>query len=468
MTMPNVGLDPRMADLLAMIHGPAIRSMTPSGQPDVTPPPAQMAPPNIPMPPPPQMPEAPPSLWQRVQQNLMPVPQAMQGLLGQGDVTDARRQGLLSFGANLLANSGGVVGGAAPSLGQMIGSGIQAGQRGFNQSLSGALEAQDVARKAIDWQQQQAVAQQAAAEKQRILAFRSQIERDLPYDPKATPEQIYQVALKRWSAAQAAGDEETLAKSSEVIKTLISQFEKQDKLPPKPDITNLSGAGGSIKSQYNPVTKQWEETRIPFIAPPHYASGGGSGGRPQVRSAINPATGRNELAAITRDENGQVQLDFLGVDAPSTESQRSAAADLPGIESAVTEITRLTDPTLGEQKDVSMLDAALSKGGMLGNPLKSDTYRQYEQALNEFISLYPFSKGGKQLTDSEMLAIINALKIVPGDDTKTKARKRAAFSTKVREIRQRAGGAMIQTGAPASGDAADAAAAAWLAKRKKP
>lgn len=138
-----------------------------------------------------------------------------------------------------------------------------------------------------------------------------------------------------------------------------------------------------------------------------------------------------------------------------SEMERSAAADLPIIEEAVSRIRAMTDPKQGPQKGVSVLDAVLSKGGIFSNPLKTPEYRQYEQALDQFMSVYPFTRGGKALTDVEKEMILNSLKIRPGDDAVTKQYRMADLERRVAEIRARAGRALPPPNTEASLSDAD-------------
>lgn len=82
----------------------------------------------------------PPSLWQRIQQNLMPTPQGLAGVLTDSDVSHARGRGLLDMGLSLLANSQGQGGGNAPGFGQALQAGVGAMRAGYGEDVNSALQ----------------------------------------------------------------------------------------------------------------------------------------------------------------------------------------------------------------------------------------------------------------------------------------------------------------------------------------
>src|SRR5690348_8234589 len=93
----------------------------------------------------PQMQAPPPapkplSLWQRIQQNLMPTPQGLDGVLTGDDLSHARGRGLLDMGLSLLANSQGEGGGNAPGFGQALAAGVGAMRQGYGEDVSNALQ----------------------------------------------------------------------------------------------------------------------------------------------------------------------------------------------------------------------------------------------------------------------------------------------------------------------------------------
>ena len=88
----------------------------------------------------PQPPPQPTSLWQRIQQNLMPSPQGLAGLVSEGDVSHARGRGLMDMGLSLLANARGEGGENAPSFGHALQAGVGAMRQGYNTDLNGVAQ----------------------------------------------------------------------------------------------------------------------------------------------------------------------------------------------------------------------------------------------------------------------------------------------------------------------------------------
>lgn len=99
-------------------------------------------------------------------ERLLSVPTAYRGLLTDEDAGSARGDALLAFGTSLLDASGPVVGGPAPSLGQALSRGVQAGMGAFQQGIAGAagrnLQTVELTEQLDQQARQQAFRQRAA------------------------------------------------------------------------------------------------------------------------------------------------------------------------------------------------------------------------------------------------------------------------------------------------------------------
>lgn len=118
-----------------------------------------------------------PSLWGRVADRLMPAGAAGE-LLDPADIRQARFKGLMDFGTAMLGASGPSVGAPAPSLGQALGAGVQAGMGGYQNALKGAVEMRGFAN---EQKQQEA-----------MLARRAAIQAKYPPAANETPDQTRQ------------------------------------------------------------------------------------------------------------------------------------------------------------------------------------------------------------------------------------------------------------------------------------
>lgn len=158
------------------------------------------------------------SWWDKLQNDVVPVPEGMKGLLSEDDVKHARMQGLFAAGASLLDSAG-----PSPvktSLGQALGRGLQAGLRGYQGAIQN--QAQSLAqRQALDLNKlkigeaQRGIAQADAIKKSRADIIAKHGAPDTG-DPHSTAKWIDAV-LPEFIAA---GDEEMVARLSEIRKSL--------------------------------------------------------------------------------------------------------------------------------------------------------------------------------------------------------------------------------------------------------
>lgn len=139
---------------------------------------------------------------------VMPVPQAYQGLLTEDDIRNARARGLLALGAGLLADSQGEGYGPAPSVGQALAHGIQAGLQSYDQALQGAA--------------QTALGAQQLQRQQALQSARDAIARQFAPLPNETPAQTVARLKGMYAAYVRAGDLDMVAKLGDVLKTIAA------------------------------------------------------------------------------------------------------------------------------------------------------------------------------------------------------------------------------------------------------
>jgi hypothetical protein len=168
---------------------------------------------NTPMPAPqaaalPPSPAGPPSLWDRVQRSLMPVPAGLDGLLTDEDVKHARRMGLLNFGLSMLDQAHGAPGQNAPSVGQAFARSVHGGIDSYNQNIQNTA--------------QQGVAGQELAQKRLIMMNRQRVAQQFAPQPNETSDQTVQRLKSMYLEYLRAGDTEMAGKLGEVVSKLFS------------------------------------------------------------------------------------------------------------------------------------------------------------------------------------------------------------------------------------------------------
>lgn len=137
------GVNPGLMRLLAGAPGPMPLFGAPTGptqQPIGLDTAGTMAPPQVSVPVP-QPPAPAPSGFQNLLSALMPQTNPLAGLLASPeDISNARGQGFLDIGTSLLDSAGPHFRYQAPSLGQAVAHGLEAGRQGFQQALGGAVQ----------------------------------------------------------------------------------------------------------------------------------------------------------------------------------------------------------------------------------------------------------------------------------------------------------------------------------------
>jgi hypothetical protein len=142
------------------------------------------------------------SLWQRVQNILMPQ-QGAASLLDEEGLGSARKQGLLADGFYMLAHSRGHNGGNAPGFGEALAGGVEAGQNAFQGAAQNQVQGD--------------LAAQQIGEQHRILQARGAIAQKYPPQPNETPRQTIDRLRSMYSDYVRAGDTEMATKLGEVV-----------------------------------------------------------------------------------------------------------------------------------------------------------------------------------------------------------------------------------------------------------
>jgi hypothetical protein len=131
--------------------------------------------------------------------NLFAAPSALNGMIDDNDVANARRQGVLQMG---IALSQGTGENALASLGR----GLNSAQGAYRQSLENSIAQKEKA--------------QQVAKQQQMTQQRVQIAQQYPARPDETQEQTIERMQKMFAAYSQIGDLETAGKIGEVVKSL--------------------------------------------------------------------------------------------------------------------------------------------------------------------------------------------------------------------------------------------------------
>lgn len=149
------------------------------------------------------------SLFERMKDRLLPMPQGFDGLLSPDQVSQARGKGLLDLGVSLLGDSGTVVGGPAPTLGQALAHGIQAAQAGTQQSAQQAVQG--------------GLLQDDLDREHQIRTARQRISQAFPQMPNETREQTENRLSHMYAAYVQTGDTQSAAALDGVMKSIYAR-----------------------------------------------------------------------------------------------------------------------------------------------------------------------------------------------------------------------------------------------------
>lgn len=145
----------------------------------------------------------------RAGEQLMPVPEGMEGLLSPEQIGAARRRGGMALASSLLAGSGPGENGMTPTFGQSLGRGLQAAQGAYDQGIAGTL--------------QMAEAATGMKEKRRIDSFRADLAKRYPITADMPPEEMNKALMSMYAESVRAGDMEMASKTAQVASALANQ-----------------------------------------------------------------------------------------------------------------------------------------------------------------------------------------------------------------------------------------------------
>lgn len=135
----------------------------------------------------------------RVEENLMPEPKGLEGLLSPEDIASARRQGMLNLGMSLLGDQ-------SPHFGAALAHGLESAQGAYGNNVNRTMQTQMYG--------------QDARQKMTILKARQQIAQQFPPRPGETPTQTIERMQSMFAAYLNAGDLESAGKLGEVLKSI--------------------------------------------------------------------------------------------------------------------------------------------------------------------------------------------------------------------------------------------------------
>lgn len=341
------------------------------------------------------------SIWERIQRRLMPVPESMQGLLSDEDVSQARNRGIMSGALSLLDSTEPVVGAPRPTLGQDLAGAIRAGQGSFDETLGQSLQM----RQFVEAQQKAQLAQQRRAailqkypitkemsEKQRVAMF----ERMLP--------------------------EFIAANDIDMVRSIVEFLKSRQNDQRVPEI-QTEDLGDRVRFFEPSSGRTWYEQKG---ANPRAATERAN----RVVSAVNPATGKSEYAEIT--DNG---FKFMGVapgtarDAASTESERKGAALLALAEDAM--------PVLDAADAPGRIAQLLQRGGVREALTAEEQVNR--QAGLVIADAYIRLTSGANAPEPEVQRTMQMITPMPGDKPELIARKRATRKAFMRALSVAAG-----------------------------
>lgn len=205
------------------------------------------------------------NLWDRLQQAVAPYPEQLKGYVDSHDVAGARNQGLLSFGAAMLENSGPST--QRTSFGQALGRGVMAGMGGYQNAVD------NLTQRALARQKMEESKSGVDMNRMRMDGFKSEMERtkaldaarakimqnrgEMPADPNQRVEYLTNVM----NDLIAAGDTDSAGRISEVLKSLGGNQTREPG-----EFVTVPGPDGKPMRQYHrasdgPISEYEKPTR---------------------------------------------------------------------------------------------------------------------------------------------------------------------------------------------------------------
>lgn len=146
------------------------------------------------------------SIFERFRDALMPQPEGLGGMVSPEMQSSAQRSGLLDAGISLLNDSGRVVGGPAPSMGQALAHGLLAARAGHQQSLEQGIN--------------NSLLTDDQDRKQQLQSVRQAIQRKYAPAPGASSAQVEDSLKQMFNEYVRIGDTEMVGKLAQVMPSL--------------------------------------------------------------------------------------------------------------------------------------------------------------------------------------------------------------------------------------------------------
>lgn len=230
---------------------------------------------------------------------------------------------------------------------------------------------------------------------------------------------MQQIQLQRQAQEQSLRDALTKAQTQKLLMPPppVRDYVKEHELNRDYDINHpLPTKTGETSQQHvvDPVTGE-----VVFFDPKN----------PPKGLKVHPAPDRSTI--VVADPNNPTgpgivtrRQEAIGQHEPATsrtsepqQGERQAAAMLPEVEDALHKIDAMTP---------DLLSQTVTKVPIVGNYIKTDKGRQFEQMATQFINNTVYLKSGKAITDQEFARLKRELIPEPGDDQKTLNQKRNA------------------------------------------
>lgn len=356
---------------------------------------------------------APAGLLERISSRLFPAQAGLEGLLTEEDYQNAQRQGMLSLGAGLLAQSG-------PStmpigFGQAVGRALQGAQEGYQGSLDSLAN-----RRAAGQEFRRGAA--GDARRADLEAARARIIAENPMPPESDPNRMVTWIDKVFPAFVRSGDDEMISRLTQIRSSIGSSLSRNS-VPQK--IEEVVGPDG--KPAFGYITPEGVKI-IPGAGPVQKQ---GSLARPRMVTLVNPQTGKPEIALMDPNTG---DFNFTG--------------QVPG--------GRAEMVTEGERKGAVLLQMALVPARMLDEATAPSRVEQLagRGGLNEFLSSrreiinqwgflvadsYVRLTSGANAPEPEVQRAFRAITPAPGDSPELLAEKRRTRARFVKALRVAAG-----------------------------
>lgn len=344
--------------------------------------------------------------------------------LDPANAADARRQGLLAAGAQMMMASQPQFG-PPQTLTGILAQGLMAGQQGYGQGMDQGYAAQDMARK------------------QAIYA-------ELQPKPGESIPQTYARVQAMFAAATAQGDTDIARASSEVLKSMAGMMESKA-APKAPDL--WVGPDGQAYQRVEP-TKDNPFGLVPTgIKRPPVLEGVDRLGEPKPVML----GGKVVMAQWDRVARKYVPVEGAAPVPRQTGHLTEAEAKNAGFYDLASEAAdAMLDPVLGQP--VSPQGQMMGKVPLFGNALVSDVDQQRRQVAQQFINAILRRESGAAIPDSEYPKYERQYIPVYGDSPDVLLRKARARANAVAGLR-RSGGRAFGAESEVSDDFSDVEAA---------